>query len=187
MNTLLRFHSFDSWGTNNLLRLRSLDSWGTNTSLCLRSFESWGTNTSLRLLSFDILGTNKFVILRPFDIVEGRIYSFWSQKNCPRLRSSCYGAEELIPPIPQANVAWAHICKRLRSPGIDSKEPIPLTNVAWTRICKRLRSPGIDSASLCNLASRYNKLGCRTGPPDWESIPSRLKRFTNTGSGGPVQ
>jgi hypothetical protein len=24
-------------------------------------------------------------------------------------------------------------------------------------ICKRLRSPGIDSASLCSLAGRYNK------------------------------
>ncbi len=24
--------------------------------------------------------------------------------------------------------------------GIDSKEPIPLSNVAWARICKRLRS-----------------------------------------------
>ncbi len=47
--------------------------------------------------------------------------------------------------IPLANVAWARIYKRLRSPGIDSKEPIPLANVAWARICKRLRSPGIDS------------------------------------------
>jgi hypothetical protein len=26
-------------------------------------------------------------------------------------------------------VAWASICKRLRSPGIDSKEPIPLSDV----------------------------------------------------------
>ncbi len=48
-------------------------------------------------------------------------------------------------PIQLANVAWACICKRLRSPGIDSNEPIPLANVAWARICKRLRSPGIDS------------------------------------------
>ncbi len=66
-------------------------------------------------------------------------------------------------PIPLANVARARICKRLRSPVIDSKEPIPLANVAWARICKRLRSPGIDSASLCSLASRYNKKGYRTG------------------------
>ncbi len=28
-------------------------------------------------------------------------------------------------PIPLANVVWARICKRLRNPGIDSKEPIP--------------------------------------------------------------
>jgi hypothetical protein len=34
-------------------------------------------------------------------------------------------------PIPLANVAWALICKRLRSPGIDSKEPILLSKVAW--------------------------------------------------------
>ncbi len=34
-------------------------------------------------------------------------------------------------PIPLANVAWARICKRLRSPGIDSKEPILLSNVDW--------------------------------------------------------
>jgi len=26
-------------------------------------------------------------------------------------------------------------------------------------------------------------LGCRIGPPGWESIPGLLKRFTNTGSG----
>jgi hypothetical protein len=32
-----------------------------------------------------------------------------------------------------------------QSKGIDSKEPIPLANVAWARIFKRLRSPGIDS------------------------------------------
>ncbi len=33
----------------------------------------------------------------------------------------------------------------LWSRGIDSKEPMPLANVAWARICKRLRSPEIDS------------------------------------------
>ncbi len=55
-----------------------------------------------------------------------------------------------------SNVAWARICKRLRSLGIDSKEPIPLANVAWACICKRLRSPGIDSKEpipLANVAS----------------------------------
>ncbi len=36
-------------------------------------------------------------------------------------------------------------------PGLPSEER------KWARICKRLRSPGIDSASLCNLASRYVK------------------------------
>ncbi len=60
----------------------------------------------------------------------------------------------------QGIVAWARICKCLRSPGIDSKEPIPLANVAWARICKRLRNPGIDSKELIPpayaLAGLYN-------------------------------
>ena len=51
-------------------------------------------------------------------------------------------------PIPLANVAWARICKRLRSPGIDTKEPILLSNVTWAHICKCLKSPGIDSKEL---------------------------------------
>jgi hypothetical protein len=34
-------------------------------------------------------------------------------------------------PIPLANVALARICKRLRSPGIDSEESIPPTYVTW--------------------------------------------------------
>jgi hypothetical protein len=55
--------------------------------------------------------------------------------------------------------------------------------VARARICKHLRSPGIQPASPCSLAGRYVKLGCRTGPPGWESILCSLKRFTNTGSG----
>ncbi len=57
---------------------------------------------------------------------------------CKRLRSPGIDSKE---PIPLANVAWARICKHLRSPEkIDSKEPIPLSNVAWARICKRVRS-----------------------------------------------
>ncbi len=78
-------------------------------------------------------------------------------------------------PISLANVAWARICKRFRSPGINSEESIPPAYVTWACICKHLRSSGSDSASLCNLASRYNKYGCRTGPPGWESIPGSLK------------
>jgi len=35
-----------------------------------------------------------------------------------------------------------------------------------------------DSASLRGLTE-----GCRTGPPDWESIPGFLERSTNTSSG----
>jgi hypothetical protein len=50
------------------------------------------------------------------------------------------------------------------------------------RICKRIRSPGIDSAKLFSLAGNYVKKSCRTLPPGWESIPGLLKRFTNTGS-----
>ncbi len=44
--------------------------------------------------------------------------------------------------------------------------------------------PRIDSASLCSMAGRYDKYGCRIGPPGWESVPGILKRFTNTGSAG---
>jgi hypothetical protein len=36
--------------------------------------------------------------------------------------------------------------------------------------------------SLCSLAGRYVRKGCRSGPPGWESTPRLLKRFTNTGS-----
>ncbi len=48
----------------------------------------------------------------------------------------------------------------------------------------RNRFQGIDSASQ---AGRYDIYGCLTGPPGWESIPGLLKRFTNTGSGGPIR
>jgi hypothetical protein len=53
------------------------------------------------------------------------------------------------------------------------------------RICKRSRSPGIDSVSLCSLESRYVKKGCYPGTSDWESIPGLLKRLTNSVSGIP--
>jgi hypothetical protein len=76
---------------------------------------------------------------------------------CKRLRSPGIDSKETIP---LSNVAWASICKRLRSPGIDSKEPIPLANAAYARICKRLRSPGINSKELIPpayaLAGLYN-------------------------------
>jgi hypothetical protein len=56
------------------------------------------------------------------------------------------------------------------------------------RICKRLRSPQIDSASLCSLEVRYDNPICRTGRPGYtvtkaggidasESIPGLLKRL----------
>jgi hypothetical protein len=44
----------------------------------------------------------------------------------------------------------ARFCKRLRIPGIDSKESI-----------LRNRFQGIDSACLCSLADRYVKEDCR--------------------------
>jgi hypothetical protein len=34
----------------------------------------------------------------------------------------------------------------------------------------------------CSLKGRYNKQGCRSGPPGWESITGLRKRFTITGS-----
>jgi hypothetical protein len=57
-------------------------------------------------------------------------------------------------------------------------EQYKLVSAFRARICKRLRSPGIDSASLCSMTGRE---GRRTGPPGWESIPGLLKRFTNSG------
>jgi hypothetical protein len=66
------------------------------------------------------------------------------------------------------SVLWTH--SSIRSPNLQMfKEP-------------RNRFQEIDSASLCSLAVRYVKKGCRTGPPGWESIPRLLKRFTNTSS-----
>ncbi len=55
----------------------------------------------------------------------------------------------------------------------------------WARICKRFRSPGIDSASLCGLAGWQDKYGYPTGSPGYicwrnrflESIPRLLKRL----------
>ncbi len=62
------------------------------------------------------------------------------------------------------------------------RNPPPPHTRTRAHIRKGLRSPGIDSTSLCSLASRYVKLGCRAGPSGWESIPGLLERFTNTGS-----
>ncbi len=44
----------------------------------------------------------------------------------------------------------------------------------------RNRFRWIDYSSL-SLSGRYDKQGCRTGPPVQESIPGLLKRFTKTG------
>ncbi len=48
-----------------------------------------------------------------------------------------------------------------------SKEMSPLHIWAWARICKRLKSSGIDSASLCSMAGRYDNPICHTGPPGY--------------------
>ena len=66
----------------------------------------------------------------------------------------------------QSKAARARICKRFRSPGIDSKESIPPAYVS-------LR------------ADTSNRVA--TVPPGWKSIPGLLKRFTNTGSGGLIR
>ncbi len=52
----------------------------------------------------------------------------------------------------------------------------------WAQICPWLRSPGIDSASLCSLAGRCVKYGCRTGRQAGNRFLGSLKRFTNSGS-----
>ncbi len=59
------------------------------------------------------------------------------------------------------------------SPGIDDcfVRIFLLQTVLWARICERLWSPGIDSEEsisptyICSLTGRYEKEGCRTGPP----------------------
>ncbi len=60
-----------------------------------------------------------------------------------------WGAQESIPP---SYVAWARICKRLWSPGIDSEESISPAYVAWrasttNRVSYRPARPRIDACS----------------------------------------
>ncbi len=43
------------------------------------------------------------------------------------------------------------------------------------------RFRGVESISLCILADRYNKQGCRTDPPGWKSIPGLLKKVFKNG------
>jgi hypothetical protein len=68
----------------------------------------------------------------------------------------------------QAYVAWARICKRLRSPGIASKESIPLAYVAWragtsNRVVVPARRAGnrflgsLKGLQIRALAGRYDK------------------------------
>ncbi len=66
----------------------------------------------------------------------------------------------LLPPL---SFIRGRICKRLRSPGIDSKESIPPAYVAWR-------------ASIRQIGLSYRPA------QGWKSIPGLLKRFTNTGS-----
>ncbi len=55
------------------------------------------------------------------------------------------------------------------------------------RICKRLRSPGIDSSSRFRQPMQpggpVQQIGLSYRPTRLKSIPELLKRFTNTGSG----
>jgi hypothetical protein len=73
-----------------------------------------------------------------------------------RLAGTCKALKE------SEKQSWARICKRLRNPGIDSKESF-----------RQPMYPGVP----------YVKWGYRTSPPGWESIPGLLKRFKDTGSG----
>ncbi len=92
------------------------------------------------------------------------------------------------------------ICKRLRSPGMDSKESIPPAYIAWRVepvFVDLLWSLGIDSQpggiDSSELIPELHKrlqiralelhIGCGTGPPGWESVPGLPKKFTNLGSG----
>jgi hypothetical protein len=120
-------------------------------TVILRPFDSWGTNIFVSIQKK--LSSSLFFMLwsRGIDSKEPVPLAnvAWTH-ICKRFRSPVIDSKE---PIPLANVVWARICKCLRSPGIDSKEPILLANVAWARICKCLRSPGIDSKESILLAN----------------------------------
>ncbi len=69
-------------------------------------------------------------------LVEVRIYSFFFASIHKKLSSSSFfmlwsRGIDSKEPIPLANIAWAHIFKRLRSPGINSEESIPPAYVTW--------------------------------------------------------
>ncbi len=98
--------------------------------------------------------------------------TFFSLFRIPICDDRCQGQDnKTFISLPQLNTRVQGISIRRWLTGIRA------------RICKRLRRPGgIDSSSLCSLAGRYDKQGCRNGPPGLESIPGLLKRFTNTGS-----
>jgi hypothetical protein len=59
----------------------------------------------------------------------------------------------------------AQICKRLRSPEIDSKESIPPAYVAWQA----------DTTTLFDVPARQSASAC--GMDSLESIPGLLKRL----------
>ncbi len=69
-----------------------------------------------------------------------------------------------------SKIALPSINHAILSGGEGGAEPV-FVNVK--RAQDRFR--GIDSASLCSLAGRYDKQACRTGTPDWESVPGSLK------------
>jgi hypothetical protein len=86
---------------------------------------------------------------------KGRVYRLQSTKS-----GQIENKAGDLPALPSefGRICRARICKRLRSPGIDSR----------ARIFKRLRSQGIDSKESTR--------------PGWESIPWPRERFTNSGS-----
>ncbi len=150
---------------------------------------SWGTNLFVSIQKKSSSSSFFMLWSRGIDSKEPIPLAnvAWA-RICKRLRSPGIDFKK---PIPLANVAWARICKCLRSPGIDSKEPIPLANVAWARICKRLRSPEIDSEESIPPAYETWRAGTTSRfvvPAARLGIDSGLlKRFTNTGSVVPVK
>jgi hypothetical protein len=67
----------------------------------------------------------------------------------------------------------------LWSRGIDSKEPIPLANVAWARICKCLRSPGINVEEV-GLSFRPARLEIDSGLLKRLQIRALAGRYNNS-------
>ncbi len=111
--------------------------------------------------------------------------------NCISCQGQLHTIEQQFLRVPSCRAAGGcQSCRQLFLPGSrrcqhlhSSLHRTGQSPYLQTFMEPRNRSRGIDSAILCSLAGRYDKQGCHTGSPGWESIHGLLKRFTDTGSG----